>query len=90
MDELPNRKYIRPDQVAEYFDVDVRTIYRWCYEEPRKLEYCKPNGVLRILRESAITLEKKTTNIPIELEKEVEAKIKAASHRGRRIISKGI
>lgn len=90
MDELPDRKYVRPEQVAEYFDVDVRTVRRWCYEEPRKLEYCKPNGVLRIVRDSVILLEKKTKNIPIESEQEVEAKIKAASHKGRRIISKGI
>jgi len=71
---LPDRDLLRPDEVAIYFSVSERTIQRWCIDE--KLEYCKPNGMLRIFRKSVLELVEKTKNAHIEPIEEVEAKIK--------------
>ncbi|HAP66877.1 MAG TPA: hypothetical protein DCQ99_03490 [Nitrospinae bacterium] len=84
---LPDKEILRPQEVADYFSVSKRTIFRWCIEE--KIKYCKPNGVIRIFRNSVLELVQKTENAHIESIKEVESKI-TASHKGRRIISKGI
>ncbi|GAB7141384.1 hypothetical protein RsTz2092_13680 [Deferribacterales bacterium RsTz2092] len=29
MQTLPDKRYLRPDEVAEYFNVSRRTVYRW-------------------------------------------------------------
>lgn len=54
-DELPNRPLLRPDEVASFFSVGRRTVYRWIDEG--KLVASNPGGkALRIMRESVVAL----------------------------------
>ena len=71
---LPDKDLLRPNEVAEYFSVSKRTIYQWCMEE--KFKYCKPNGLLRIFRQSVLDLIEKTKNAHIESIEKVGIKIK--------------
>ncbi|MBI3582385.1 MAG: helix-turn-helix domain-containing protein [Nitrospinae bacterium] len=84
---LPEKELLRPEEVADYFSISKKTVFRWCVEE--RIKYCKPNGVIRIFRNSVLKLVQKTENTHIESIKEVESKITTV-HKGRRIISKGI
>ena len=47
---LPNKKLLRPDEVAIYFNVTVKTIYAWIKHD--YLEAYKIRKTLRIKRES--------------------------------------
>lgn len=50
---LDKKDLYTPQEVAEYFIVDIKTIYRWC--KCGKLKYIqKGNGGIRIPRESII------------------------------------
>ena len=51
MNNLPNKALLRPDEVAAYFSVDVRTVYLWIEE-----------GVIQ----NAVKITKKTIRIPRE------------------------
>ncbi len=51
MNNLPNKALLRPDEVADYFSVDVRTVYLWIEE-----------GVIQ----NAVKITKKTIRIPRE------------------------
>ncbi len=51
MNTLPNKALLRPDEVADYFSVDVRTVYLWIEE-----------GVIQ----NAVKITKKTIRIPRE------------------------
>lgn len=54
---LPGKKYMRPDEVAEYLNIHRSTVYLWC--DHGKLEHCKlSDGVMRVLTESVKQLEK--------------------------------
>jgi len=48
---LPKKEYLRPDEVADYFRLSVKTIYGWIDEG--KLEAVKigPSKTIRIIRE---------------------------------------
>lgn len=51
MSELPDKALLRPDEVAEYFSVSTRTVYRWI--ECGTLGAVKVGGdCIRIPRES--------------------------------------
>jgi excisionase family DNA binding protein len=51
LNTLPNKALLRPDEVADYFSVDVRTVYLWIEE-----------GVIQ----NAVKITKKTIRIPRE------------------------
>lgn len=52
MPELPNKALLRPDEVAEYFDVKPRTVYGWISEG--KIEAVKVGGTVRIKRQAVL------------------------------------
>jgi excisionase family DNA binding protein len=48
--KLPKKDLLRPDEVASYFSLSVRTIYSWI--ESEKLKAFKVCGTIRITKES--------------------------------------
>lgn len=56
---LPVKPLYRPDEVAEYFSVHVRTIYNWL--ECGALKGIKIQGVIRIPREANPLLKQPIT-----------------------------
>ncbi|MFA6100434.1 MAG: helix-turn-helix domain-containing protein [Patescibacteria group bacterium] len=50
MSELPDKKYLRPDEVAEYYEVNVKTVYNWA--STGKIDSVKIGGMLRFEKES--------------------------------------
>lgn len=57
---LPQKDFLRPDEVAQYFSVHINTIYRWI--DSGKLEGRKIAGtILRIPRESVIRICEEST-----------------------------
>ena len=42
LEGLPDKKYFRCDEAAEFFRRDVRTIYRWCRDG--KLHHIRVGG----------------------------------------------
>lgn len=75
---LPDKPLLRVDEVAAFFDVKKRTIYSWY---PDKLQGTNINGVLRIYRESVISLVKANNcrEKDTETEDEIEEKFTDAS-----------
>ena len=59
MTTLPKRELLRPDEVAAYFSVSVKTIYRWI--EEGKLQAVKVAGRLTRIERAAISKVKKNT-----------------------------
>lgn len=56
--DLPNKTFLRVDEVARFFDVSPKTVYTWC--ELGLLRACNINGnSLRIFRDSIIELMEK-------------------------------
>ena len=56
MEKLPNKKYMRPEEVANYFSISRSTIYLWC--DHGLLDSCKPTGgTVRITVASVKKLE---------------------------------
>lgn len=54
---LPNKELLRPDEVAEYFSISVRTVYTWI--ETGKIEAITIAGsILRIRRQEIIKIQK--------------------------------
>jgi excisionase family DNA binding protein len=51
MTVLPAKSLLRPDEVAEFWRVSTKTIYRWI--DIGILEAVKKGGTLRITREEA-------------------------------------
>ncbi len=57
--DLPNKTFLRPDEVSSFFRVSKSTVYRWADEG--LLQACSPtDGTVRIFRESVLSLIKKT------------------------------
>ena len=52
---LPIKSYYRVDEIADYFNVSIRTVYRWC--DIGILESIKIEGCVRIKPEAIIKLE---------------------------------
>lgn len=50
MENLPERPYYKPQQIAVYFNVHVRTVYGWISEG--KIEAVKVGGSMRIPRQA--------------------------------------
>jgi excisionase family DNA binding protein len=53
---LPNKELLRPDEVAVYFSVTVRTVRRWIGEG--KLKAVRVFGVTRIPRKEVVRAQK--------------------------------
>ncbi len=51
---LPQKSLLRPDEVARFFSVSLKTIYRW--HEMGLIEGTKLKKVLRIYRDSVLRL----------------------------------
>jgi len=51
MNDLPQKSLLRPDEVAAFWSVSVKTIYRWI--DLGILEGVKKGGTVRIPREDA-------------------------------------
>jgi excisionase family DNA binding protein len=51
MIQLPDKKLLRPDEVARFWSVSVKTVYRWI--DIGILDAVKKGGTVRIDRESA-------------------------------------
>ncbi len=58
MNTLPNKALLRPDEVADYFSVDVRTVYLWIEEGIIQNAIRVTKKTIRIPREEAIRIQK--------------------------------
>lgn len=58
MNTLPNKALLRPDEVAEYYSVDVRTVYLWIEEGIIQNAIRVTKKTIRIPREEAIRIQK--------------------------------
>lgn len=74
--DLPEKTLLRPDEVAEFFSVDIKTVYNW--NDNGILKGIKINGTLRIFRQSIINMIGNSDNTP------------SNKKAGRRIINKGV
>jgi hypothetical protein len=83
---LPNKPLLRIDEVAAFFSISKRTVYRWY---PNFLDGTQINGVTFIYRQSVIELvlknngKKKNEEMP----EEIDRKIKKGN---RRVLSAGL
>lgn len=53
MGELPNKRYLTPQEVADFYNVKVKTLYGWINEGKVEAERIGPSKLLRIKREVA-------------------------------------
>ena len=58
MTDLPNKALLRPDEVAAYYSVDVRTVYLWIEEGIIQNAIRVTKKTIRIPREEAIRIQK--------------------------------
>jgi excisionase family DNA binding protein len=56
MTALPDKELLRPDEVAKYLSLSVKTIYGWIAEGKLDAVKVGPFQVLRIPREGVINL----------------------------------
>ena len=49
---LPKKELLRPDEVAKYFSVTKRTVYKWC--ECGQLDHIRVGRTLRVVRSSVV------------------------------------
>lgn len=54
---LPNKPFFRPESVAEYYDVNVKTVYGWI--DQGKMDAVKVGGSIRIPRHAIINAQEK-------------------------------
>jgi excisionase family DNA binding protein len=73
--DLPNRSLLTVEEVAEFYQVTVKTVRNWC--EVGELETTSLRGVMRIYRVSVIAKMNANRNIP-------------SIRKGRRMVSFGI
>lgn len=76
-ERLPDKPFLRLDEVAVFFSVTQRTVYNW-YASGR-LTGCNPNGSIRIYRASVVDLVEKS-----------EGQINVEDKPRRKVISPGI
>jgi len=81
--DLPDKTLLRVDEVAGFFSVTERTVYRWC--EEGALESTLINGkLLRIIRSSVLKMVQDGQDY------QVQAVPAPEPARKRRVLSKGI
>jgi excisionase family DNA binding protein len=51
--DLPNKRYLTPHEVADFYSIKIRTLYSWIAEGKVEAERVGPSKVLRIRREIA-------------------------------------
>ena len=52
IEDMPNRKFLRPAEVADFLSVSPKTVYRWC--DMGLIESIKLNRSVRVLRDSVV------------------------------------
>lgn len=57
LNDVPNRKLLKPVEVAVFLGVSAKTVYRWC--DMGLMESVKLNGSVRVLRASVLDLLRK-------------------------------
>ena len=62
LDDVPKRQLLRPAEVAVFFGVSTKTIYRWC--DIGLIESVKLNGSVRVLRASVIGFLRNADPVP--------------------------
>jgi excisionase family DNA binding protein len=55
--DIPERKLLKPSEVATALGVSTRTVYRWC--DMGLMESMKLNKTVRVLRESLVSFLEK-------------------------------
>jgi len=53
MTDLPNKKYLTPQEVASHYGIKLKTLYGWIAEGKVDADRIGPGKVLRIKRETA-------------------------------------
>jgi excisionase family DNA binding protein len=51
--DLPNKQYLTPQEVADFYRIKLRTLYSWIAEGKVEAERVGPSRILRIRREVA-------------------------------------
>ena len=59
--DLPDKDLLRPDEVAEYFRISVKTVRRWI--KKGTLASIKVNNIVRVPRSAAIALLKSRSGL---------------------------
>jgi excisionase family DNA binding protein len=81
--DLPDKTLLRVDEVAGFFSVTERTVYRWC--EEGSLESTLINGkLLRILRQSVLKM------VEAGKDYQMQPSVPDISPKKRKVLSKGI
>jgi excisionase family DNA binding protein len=81
---LPDKDLLRPDEVADFFSVSKRVVYKWC--EEGKLDSTLVGGsTLRVFRASVLKLIKQGKDLASEV-----APKAAILRTGRRVLNKGV
>jgi excisionase family DNA binding protein len=60
MTELPNKELLRVDEVAVYFQLTVKTIYKWIDEGKLEAIQIEGSRVLRIPRKNVLEIIQST------------------------------
>ena len=53
MTTLPQKQYLTPQEVADFYSIKIRTLYSWIAEGKVEAERVGPSRILRIRREVA-------------------------------------
>jgi excisionase family DNA binding protein len=53
MTTLPNKQYLTPQEVADFYRIKLRALYSWIAEGKIEAERVGPSRILRIRREVA-------------------------------------
>ena len=56
MTTLPEKQWLRPDEVADYLSIPIKTLYGWIAEGKVDAVKLGPSKLLRIRRETAESL----------------------------------
>lgn len=56
MPELPNKRYLTPQEVAEHYRLNIKTLYGWIAMGKVDADRIGPSRVLRIRREVALEM----------------------------------
>ncbi len=51
--DLPNKQYLTPQEVADFYRIKLRTLYSWIAEGKVEAERVGPHRILRIRRDVA-------------------------------------
>ena len=66
MTDLPDKALLRPDEVADYFRVKIRVIYKWVDEGRIKGAVRVAGRTIRIPRESVVECQERVEDEGVE------------------------